>query len=592
VLAFAIASCAGPVGTVPNAHALETALTGKGSALRITIRVPKRKAAHTVRHDSKASYVSPATVSMAIAIGRAGKTVASETVNLVPGTSGCATTADGTVCGLTVPLAPGSYQASISTYDASNAKGNELSADQDAPFTLSAGRVGAVNLTLYGIPHAIRASGAGPGLRASGAGGLTLYGTSPQSLVVNLLDADGNLIVGPGAPTVSASVVVGTDWKISKSTGPASGREGLVVTPPGVNGASARIRVAASYPGHTCAAQGAICAAEIPMVNDVQNLLASVSYLVGSIVTYDPPFTSSSAPKSTLSVPDGFPYEIALDPAGDLFYATGSGAGAFIAPNYTSSVAYQTSGASYSLALDASENLYIANMQGTPPTGSVTVYARQTPLTGGNPYVTITKGLDNPTKVRVDGSGDVFVANSNTVTEYAAPLASANAPAATLSASSSNVQDIALDSAGDLFVAYYNGFIGGGAVAEYVPPFSDISQPVATIVSGVFFPETITFDSEGNLFVANSQGGTVNEFSPPFSSSSAPVAAISNGPNVQPLSMVVDDAENLYVLNCFAQCTTKSKYNSVSVYAPPYAGAPAATITNGLEIPATLLLTP
>jgi hypothetical protein len=88
------------------------------------------------------------------------------------------------------------------------------------------------------------------------------------------------------------------------------------------------------------------------------------------------------------------------------------------------------------------------------------------------------------------------------------------------------------------------------------------------------------------------EGGTVNLSSPPFSSSSAAVAIISKSSNAQPLSMVVDDAENLYVLNCFAQCTDKSNYNSVSVYTPPYAGAPAETITNGLESPATLLLTP
>ena len=70
-------------------------------------------------------------------------------------------------------------------------------------------------------------------------------------------------------------------------------------------------------------------------------------------------------------------------------------------------------------------------------------------------------------------------------------------------------------------------------------------------------------------------------YAPPYSG--APIATIANGIN-DPLSLTLDKSGNLFVAN--------HGTNSVTEYAAPYTGGPVATITNGVLDPVSLATFP
>ena len=172
--------------------------------------------------------------------------------------------------------------------------------------------------------------------------------------------------------------------------------------------------------------------------------------------------------------------------------------------------------------------------------------------------------------VRVDVRQLLAVANSgaNSVTLY---TSGQSFPLTTIQNGVTDPQALVFDAAGDLFVANLPG-----SVTEYVPPYNQ--APIA-IANGVNHPQSLAVDVHGNLFVANGSGSnTVTVYSPPYSG--APSATISSNVN-DPVSLAFDSTGDLFIVNAAA--------NTVTEYAPPYAGAPT-TISKGLNTPSSLAL--
>lgn len=185
--------------------------------LVLRIKIPKRRRHH---HRRGPKYVSAATAGMTIAF--AGPTSVVETIGLTPTSPNCTPGANGaTSCTVSVVLAPcpsasSCYSGAIVTYDEIDcvANGNAcyvppganaLSANQDIAFSIAAGRSNAIALTLDGIPTSVALlplppstlSGTSPGNAFT----ISKCATTAQNVEVVGLDADGNQIVGPGAPT-------------------------------------------------------------------------------------------------------------------------------------------------------------------------------------------------------------------------------------------------------------------------------------------------------------------------------------------------------------------------------------------------------
>ncbi|NNM99481.1 MAG: hypothetical protein HKL91_06770 [Candidatus Eremiobacteraeota bacterium] len=210
VATLALAACSGGArnpGTPP--------LSSPSAGVTISIKIPKAPNASS----RGPQYVSPATTQMTIEIEQGGVPVSGypQTIGLTPTSTGCTSTLVDTLCQLAFPLAPGSYTATISLLDAS---GNTLSGAQSIPFTVIAGANNSIPIVLGGIPHSILVSTESPATsEVQSDSQIAFLGASSVHLSVVATDADGNLILGPGAPTIAASIAaVSSGSGISVST--------------------------------------------------------------------------------------------------------------------------------------------------------------------------------------------------------------------------------------------------------------------------------------------------------------------------------------------------------------------------------------
>ena len=159
----------------------------------------------------------------------------------------------------------------------------------------------------------------------------------------------------------------------------------------------------------------------------------------GAIVTYNPPFVSSSVPQIIVTSGINGPTGIAFDGFARIYVANKTGANV---------VAYSLAGFSHlsipaftlssgltgpvSVACDSAGVLYVADQTG----GAVRIY--DTPNSGATPTFSITNGISAPRYVSVDSNGTLYVSNTASVTIYVQPLSAASTPAATLTTGINN----------------------------------------------------------------------------------------------------------------------------------------------------------
>jgi virginiamycin B lyase len=221
-LVAALTACSSAnTASLPNAPGQTVKAPGHGSKHRmkatIRITIPKRK--HHRRVKIHGHYISPATQSIEIETTLTGDAPVQANANLTPANNpGCTASLVSTlICTVTLSLEPGAYTGTFTTFDgplsggggaSDPATGNQLSAAQSVPFTIAAGQSNQINISLDGIPTAAAiVPAANSSLNGNMANGFTATkcGTdSPNSEKVNVfgIDADQNLIIGPGAPQV------------------------------------------------------------------------------------------------------------------------------------------------------------------------------------------------------------------------------------------------------------------------------------------------------------------------------------------------------------------------------------------------------
>jgi hypothetical protein len=171
-----------------------------------TLRIPRRR-----RTGRNAHYISPATKSASITVD-AGAHQTVLDANLTPGSSACS----GNTCTLAVNLAPGRHTFDVRTFDKPLSggvpQGNVLSQNLGFPFKVVAGKANAVGMVLQGVPAGISVSQVPDedvqGDQQSGFvvyGGYAVDGSTifPRTFNVVATDADGNYIVGAGAPRIT-----------------------------------------------------------------------------------------------------------------------------------------------------------------------------------------------------------------------------------------------------------------------------------------------------------------------------------------------------------------------------------------------------
>ena len=241
-----LAGCGGGriISDVPHA-ALGAPSSGGRAMTSFVVTIPR---ATTIAAQRRAPrYVSPATGSLGITIdpGTGGQSFTA--MNIGPGDPNCNTPTpiSPLTCTVTVAVAPGPHTFDFRTYDGrldgnGNPQGTVLSTNLGFPFTVQAGQNNSLHFVLQGIPAGITVlPQANQDVRGDQTGGFDLYGAYkadgttilPRKFTVVATDADGNFIVGAGAPVLT--VTSSNTGALSNGVASASNPNLFTVTPAG-----------------------------------------------------------------------------------------------------------------------------------------------------------------------------------------------------------------------------------------------------------------------------------------------------------------------------------------------------------------------
>ncbi len=546
VAVLALVACGGGAGSRGGSNLVPATVPQSAQNASIVIHIP---AAAVSTSSGRPAYVSASTQSIAIAItpngGCSGCTAATTVKqNLTPSSAGCTTGAGGTTCTIALLLNPGSYTANVTTYDATGETGNVLSSNQAVPMTIALNTANMIPMILNGIPASTSLSmlsspsgsiikGIGTALNPA-----TIYldaGTS-ATLLVTPLDADGNAIVGAGAPTITVTGVSTGQAGFTATANASADTIALAVPATTLSFGAQHGAVDAAFAGPGCSAPNPACA---PIYLDVyQTPIVAVSddgavgVKVGIYNTRTQTFTQNTYA--------GFsnPAAIVFDTSGNMFVAdTGNDKVFEFAPPYTGSpVATISTGihgpsGQNALALDANADLFVSNNNNNnvteykPPYSSV--------------FQTFSTDVSNPLGVFIDGEQDLWVLSTgfSEVLYYPAGFTNATVPtqdpignpvAIEQSASAPlYVIDLATDQAavfdqdgsntgsgypidsGSTFIAA----VGSSNVSSSYTAgrLVGIGNTPPTFLTGYIAPRGLAGDAVGNLFIADSGKPAVYE---------------------------------------------------------------------------------
>ncbi|MHB8177884.1 MAG: beta-propeller fold lactonase family protein [Vulcanimicrobiaceae bacterium] len=513
-----LAGCGGAQNAALPPHAGSVPI-GARSAARLTITIPHATNASSTQR--RPQYISPATQALAVTI--TGPTALSEGINLTTGNPSCTVNLySNLVCTVSLALAPcpgntACYTGTFTTYDQAytNASGGSctplssctqpagtkaLSQAQSVSFLVAAGAANNLPITLGGVPAAVAVLSSAGTISGNALTGFVLPTGQSGEVSVLGVDADGNYILGPGAPAVALTTSDATQFTVTPigtsapnlftianaSSNPAGATLTATVTPTMASGASPLTAAADIFSG----------SATLYVANYSNNTVTAYSSQ-GAQQTLTGSFPGLSSPTG-----------IAYDPANGWLYVANSNN---TVTAYSSQGAQQTLTGTFPNLIDpagiaydpANGWLYVANSNNT-----VTAYnaqgAQQT-LIGTFPNLNFPWGIaEDP------ANGWLYVANygNNTVTAYDAQGVQQALPSGSFPGLNYPV-GIAEDPAnGWLYVASH----GNSTVTAYTAQGAQ-----QTLSSGSFpslnGPAGIAEDpANGWLYVVNNAGNTVTAY--------------------------------------------------------------------------------
>jgi sugar lactone lactonase YvrE len=489
-----LAACGGGGSTVvPNgSQSGGSPASHARSSATFTLKVPARSASAAGRRSPQ--YVSPSTESLVVTLtsqdGVAVSTPQPYAANIV--SSACPPVSGSPTCTLAVPASVGSDTFTVATYDATQTSANpttlagNLLSTASVTTTVVSGAANTVSLTLSGVVAsvALALSNAAPPTGTMATIGLT----------VTARDADNDVIVGPGT----------YETPITLADSDSSGATTLSTT----SVTSPSTSVTLTYDGNPAIATITATAPSVSAASATLRSSISKIWVVSSTGSVHS-FTAAGA-ASTPTITSGLngPYACAIDASGNLYVANLS------ANNVTK---YSPSGALLltisgsmsgpeGVAVDAAGKIYVANQF----SNSITTYT----ASGARTTPTITAGISAPYGVAVDATGNIYVANTNQSNVLI--FGSSGALEQTITTGISYPEGLAVDVSGKIYVSN----AGNNTLTTYTP---NGVQTTPTISSGLSSPRGIAVDFQGNIYLANSNHNEVSI----YSSTGAPVSTIS-----------------------------------------------------------------
>ena len=242
---------------------------------------------------------------------------------------------------------------------------------------------------------------------------------------------------------------------------------------------------------------------------------------------------------------------------------SGVGAGPQVAflPGTLNTLASGSFSSPSGVAVDGSGNLFVAD--------SGNSLVEEIPAAGGYSSVkALASGFSQPTGVAVDGSGNVFVADSGNHAVKEILAAGGYTTVNTLGGSFTEPAGVAIDAGGNVLVAD----AGNNAVYEILAAggYSNVN----TLGSGFNYPTGVAVDGSGNVFVADSGNSAVKEILATGDYST--INTLGGGFSI-PVGVAVDGSGSVYVGDA----------SQGAVYEIPAAGGykTVNTLANGFNFP-------
>jgi len=232
-----------------------------------------------------------------------------------------------------------------------------------------------------------------------------------------------------------------------------------------------------------------------------------------SIIEVSP--TGSKVSKADGSYYINIPFAIALDASGDVWVtdlgsladsgspggigewsaSANSGSGEWLSTITTGGVDDP-----YSIAIDVSGNVWVANYSGNSISGFNSSGAPYpgSPLTGG--------GLAGPYAIAIDGAGNVWVGNDgiNSLSKYSPSTSTwITGSSGFTGGGLDNLNGIAIDGSGNVWIVNYSG----NSISEFNSGGAPITGSNGYIGGGMAGPYAIAIDGSGNVWVTNPGGG-------------------------------------------------------------------------------------
>lgn len=237
-------------------------------------------------------------------------------------------------------------------------------------------------------------------------------------------------------------------------------------------------------------------------------------------------------------------------------YGTGTGPQVIFDPGTTTSLGGGL-GVPNGVAVDAGGNVYVADW-GNSAIYEIPAGCTSADYTASSCTVMMLGGegtFNHPSGVAVDGSGNIYVADSNNqaVKEMAAGCAS-SACVVTLGGGFSfgTPQGVTVDGSGNLYVANKGAGSDNGAVYD-IPAGCASSACVVTLGGAFSEPEDVAVDANGNVYVTNFGNNMVQEIpagctATAYNNQACTVTTLGGGFD-GPYDLALDGSGNLYVAN-------------------------------------------
>lgn len=507
-LCIMLAACGGGghAGLPPVGHTRPSS----GATAALSIVIPHPSAASS---QLRPAYVSPSSATLAVAVN--GGTPA--TYGLTASSPGCSVVQGNTQCVLQVPAPAGDDSLTLTIEDG---VGNVLSKNI-VNAKLASGVATPVNVTLAGIPASVAiVPGSGSTIEDSANPAWHVPGLLPQPVEVEALDADGNIIVGPGAPVIGTpTVTAGSSYAKIVSAQTTDPNAYLLESTSGSAGGQT---VTVSATAQSIALNDGT---HSPPATSSTNFLYTPAVAIVNGTAVDVYSVETTNLIKQFSVCGGgcfgltFGRAAASDANGDLFFETVSSLGislsyaVFAYGEGSTSVANaysSTNGVTGpgGIAADSHGTLYAVN--GVAFTGSfphrrrLAASLNTIPWGATSPATTLTDAaptyLTGPVATAIDKNGQLYVVNQDDTIDIYPAGATSIVPTTVITASAiSQPAGIAVDGNGGIYV-----FDSGNSDIAYFAPGSTTITNTISDPSGSFYSAsgTIWFDGNGNLNVS------------------------------------------------------------------------------------------